>query len=430
MAALRFPGNYGEYYELETEACNLFFPIKHRPANWKSKITSQHVFAYKNAWFRYLWMHHDIGCKVNTAGFFIMNNCFKVDGFDRGEWTTYGKLFAGYNIGQTWGYGEGHCKRPFYGVSRAILFQGDRPLVMAQFRIAKIPGIKIGVATCEWGPLWHFDDDRGTTDAQLSEFLSKAKEEYVKKRGLSIRFDLRSTFAEDQDAHLINVFEKNGFKYDPQTRKYRTFVLDLSLDANELSARLHPEWRRRLKVSEKAGFEVEWGSSVEMFDRFRKVYDKMWAHKKFPTGANMNMIRKTLTIAKPEKDIVISIIGYQGEDVCAHIDSPLGNTMLSYLGASCPKARKNTNPGYFIRWAVIQKAKDMGLRWYDLGGITDLPSGEGVDEFKKRMNGKHIMYPGRFEVRNGKVLGTVIDVGIKYFSKLSQLLLVTGLFDP
>jgi lipid II:glycine glycyltransferase (peptidoglycan interpeptide bridge formation enzyme) len=349
-----------------------------------------------------------------------MVNRFVVDKFTAEEWSKCGNLLSCNNIYQTWSYGAAHCKKPFYSVSRAILFQGDRPLVMAQFRIAKIPGFRLGFATCQWGPLWPSDEDENITEAFLSEFLTKVIDEYSKKRGLSIRFDLHSTFREDKDAHLTNVFKKNGFKYDSQTRRYRTYILDLSLDCNELRSRFHSEWRRRLRISEKVGFYIEWGSNVEMFDRFRRVYDEMWAHKTFATGIDMDMIRETVKIAKPEEGFLISVVKHEDKDVCAHVDSCLGNTMYSFLGATSPQERKNTNPGYLIRWEALQKAKAMGLRWYDLGGVTDIPSGVSLDEYKKRMNGQYIMNPGRFELRYSGALGKISDLGIKYIQEIRK----------
>ena len=271
-------------------------------------------------------------------------------------------------------------------------------MVMAQFRIARIPIIGIGVATAEWGPLWHYDEDPSLAEDHLGEFLSEVRAEYGVKRGLQIRFDPRSTFSKEQDARLAQVFEKNGFKINPQIRKYRTIILDMSLDLDVLHANLHSKWRKELRDSEKAGLEAEFGSSVELFDRFRRIYDEMWTKKTFVTGVRMPAIRKTQSIANPSESFLIWLIRYQEKDIGAGVFIAMGNTMLYFLAATSPKSRQKINPGYSIMWASVRKAKEMGLKWYDLGGLTDLPD-SGVDKFKTRMNGTYIMFPGRFEAR-------------------------------
>lgn len=350
-----------------------------------------------------------------------MNNRFVVDKFTAQEWTTYGKLFTGNNIYQTWSYGEAHSQGWLYSVSRAVLFQGDRPMVMAQFRIAKIPCIGIGIATADWGPLWHYDDNRSSAEDYLSEFLSEVRNEYGVKRGLQVRFDPRSTFIKDQDARLSQIFEQQRFFANPNVRPYRTIILDLEQDLDVLRKNLHGDWRKHLVRAERPGLLVEFGSSVELFDRFRKIYDEMWGKKTFETGVNYNARRRMQNIAPEDELVMIWLFRHGEQDIGAGGFSALGNTMLSFLAATSPNAPKHANSGYLMHWLGVCKAKELGLRWHDLGGVTDIPGNE-IDKFKKRMNGTYVMFPGRFELRRGMILGTLIDGGIKISRKLRRIL--------
>lgn len=348
-----------------------------------------------------------------------MGNSFRVDKFTAEEWTKYGATFSCNNIYQTWSYGEAHSVGPLYSVSRAILFRGERPEIMAQFRIARIPVIGIGVATAFWGPLWRYDEDPSSAENHLGEFLSEVRKEYGVKRGLQIRFDSRGTFSKDQDACLTQVFETNGFKINSQIRTYRTIVLDLSLDLDVLHANLDSKWRRELGYSEKAGLETEFGTSDELFDRFCKLYDEMWANKTFATGVDIQAIRRTQKIAAADQRCLIWLALHQGEDIGAGVFSVLGNTLIYFLGASSPKARKKTNPGYLLQWLAVRKAKELGLRWYDLGGLTDIPD-SGVDKFKTRMNGMYTMFPGRFEAQSSDKRPFFFDVSERYFKQIRR----------
>ena len=350
-----------------------------------------------------------------------MRNSFRIDDVTAEEWTQYGASFACNNIYQTWSYGEAHSQGLLCSVSRAILFQGERPLVMAQFRIARIPLLGIGTATACWGPLWRYDEDVLSAEEHLGEFLREVKAEYGAKRGLQVRFDPRSTFSVDQDTRLVQVFQLHGFGVNAQTRAYRTIVLDMRLPLNVLHANLDNKWRRELGYSEKEKLQAEVGTSVELFDRFHRLYNEMWANKTFVTGVDIQSIRRTQCTAMADQRLLIWIVQHNGEDIGAGVFSLVGNTVLYLLGASSPQARRKTNPGYFIVWASIVRAHELGLRWFDLGGITDVPD-SGVDRFKTRMNGTYTMFPGRLEVRRGIVVGTLIDVGIEFLNRLRKLL--------
>jgi lipid II:glycine glycyltransferase (peptidoglycan interpeptide bridge formation enzyme) len=92
----------------------------------------------------------------------------------------------------------------------------------------------------------------------------------------------------------------------------------------------------------------------------------------------------------------IWIISDGGHDVAAGVFSAMGDTMLYFLGATSPHMRKDSNPGYLIQWLNLRKAIELGLHYYDLGGLTDLPD-SGVDQFKNRMGGSRVVFPGWFE---------------------------------
>ncbi len=349
-----------------------------------------------------------------------MSNHFRVDEFTEEEWQKFETTFSCNNIYQSWAYGEAHCSGSLKTISRAVLFDGDRPLVMAQFHVSRIPGIGLGVARTHWGPLWCHEEDPSSAEDHLGEFLSEVTGEYGVKRGLNIRFDPRSTFSKEQDDRLVQIFKQYGFSIDPHVRPYRTIILDLSQDLDLLRANLHSKWRNSLRKSEKVGFEVVSGYSIELFEYFLRIYDEMWANKTFKTGVDMLVIRRLQNMAAPGQGLLTFIVRHQGENVGAGVFAGFGNTIQYFLGATSPNLRQNINPGYFILWSSLCNAKSLGFRWYDLGGLTDLPN-SGVDRFKKRMNGKYIMFPGRFETQPSTIRALIFDMGEKCFKKMRQL---------
>lgn len=320
---------------------------------------------------------------------------FLVDQFSSDSWERWCKAFPTANLYQTWVFGETHCHGFGRAVSRAVLLDDNRPLALAQFRIKRIPFLRLGVAEANWGPLW--DESKVLADERIAaDFLAAVKNEYVTRRELSLQFELPGRADENLTPKLGAIFASNAFTPRSNERAYRTTMLNLGEGLEELRAKLHGKWRNSLNNAEKAGLEPEYGCSVGHFDRFRRLYDEMWAQKKFPTGVRMAAIRAYQERATETNKLRIWIIKDQGEDIAAGVFSALGDTIMYFLGASSPKGRKNANPGYLLQWLNVRKSVEEGFRWYDLGGLTDIP-GSPVDLFKVRMGGARVMFPGWFE---------------------------------
>ena len=62
-----------------------------------------------------------------------------------------------------------------------------------------------------------------------------------------------------------------------------------------------------------------------------------------------------------------------------------------------PTLRKGTNPGHVLQWLNVQKSVALGLGYFVLGGLADLP-GSGLDKFEIRMGGTRLMFPGWLEL--------------------------------
>jgi lipid II:glycine glycyltransferase (peptidoglycan interpeptide bridge formation enzyme) len=324
-----------------------------------------------------------------------MSNKLLVDGMGREEWTRGCAAFVANNIYQAWDYGESHNEGKLREVSRAALMRDGNPVVMAQFQIKRLPIGGIGIADTNWGPLWHFESG-AEGEACLTEFLEGIQEFYCVQKGLQLRFEIHGVADKDQNDRIVDILTKRGFIFKEDMRAYRTILLDLTPGLDRLRASFHGKWRNALNKAERAGLEAECGSTAQHFERFLQLYTEMWAQKRFPTGVHMDAVQAFHMNAAESDKLLIWIIRDQGVDVAAGVFSALGNTMLYFLGATSPRMRRDSNPGYLIQWLNLQKAIELGLRYYDLGGLTDLPD-SGVDQFKIRMGGVRVMFPGWFE---------------------------------
>jgi lipid II:glycine glycyltransferase (peptidoglycan interpeptide bridge formation enzyme) len=323
-----------------------------------------------------------------------MNSRLVVDRVTSRHWDALLRGFDSSSFYQVWEYGQIYGEGLFRSVSRAVLYDGDRALAMAQLQVKRLPVMGAGVADVHWGPGWRTEDLIERPEA-LGDFLDGLRKEYCQNRGLCIRLEPRSTGVTEVDRVQSEVLEHHGFTRSPASRPYKTILLDLAHDLPTLRRRLDGKWRNQLNVAERASLTMESGDSPELFDRFHAIYTRMWASKRFATGVRVPLIRELQRRLANSRTLLVQVAVDDGRDVGAAVCAAVGDTMLYYLGATHPDLRRHCRPGYLLQWANICKAKEMGLRWYDTGGIPD--DAQEVTRFKRGMNGTEVVYPGRYE---------------------------------
>lgn len=318
---------------------------------------------------------------------------FLVDQITSDQWYRYSEEFASMNIYQAWHYADLHCRGPLRNASRAILLNSDgNARAMAQLRIKKLPMISTGVADVEWGPLWN-TDSQILMHEELKLFLRYLKQEYVDKRKLIARIWPRSVYSEGEDASLSRVFAEEGFQKDATARPYHTVMIDLSDSVETIRKNLHRKWRNHLSKAERSGLTVEYLNTDDAFDRFFRLYQIMWTQKRFPTGVRVPIIGQLQRALPSNKKFLIIIIKKDDIDIGGIVCPVVGDTLIGFLAASLPEERAS-NPGNLSHWSAILKAKEMGFKWYDVGGYDD--QNPALAEFKTGMSSYKVVYPGCF----------------------------------
>lgn len=319
----------------------------------------------------------------------------RIDRVDPEEWDRLCCKFNGMNVYQTGLYGDLHCKGIFRSCSRIAVLQEQEVAALAQLRIKRIPLLPFGAAEMDWGPLW--GSVAGSTDlSALGKLLDEIRSEYCVKRKLQVRIRPRSTVLSDIDTKLHDLLTDRGFNKNPDVRPYHTVIIDLDKSLDTIRAEFHQKWRNQLNVAERAGLQYVCGSSIEYFDRFYEIYKKMWDQKKFPTGVRLPIIRELQNRFPEDKKFIVTLLHDGQTDIGGTVCAAFGDTMLYFLGATAPDLRNDSRPGYLLQWLHIMKAKELGMRWYDLGGYDDIDAPE-LARFKKRTNGLQVVYPGQYE---------------------------------
>lgn len=328
-----------------------------------------------------------------------INYRFLIDNFDQSDWALWLASFPDANIYQTWDYGRLHSAGTLRKVSRMVMLDGDRPAAMIQLRLKGFGSLVPGVAEGDYGPVWNGRPGIANPDV-LRTFLAKVVDEFGVRRRFQLRIRAQHTFSEQTAAALRIAFEDAGFTQNAAVRAYHTVVIDLSQTVEAIRKDLHQKWRNQLNGAERSDLTVERGKSADLFDRFCVIYDRMWAKKKFPTGVRIPLIRAIMDQSKESDRFIVTVVSDEKsgpkQDVGATVCAPVGDTLLYFLGATEPELRANTRPGYLMQWLHITLAKEMGFRYYDAGGYNE-QDGPEIAQFKLRMGGQPIIYPGQYD---------------------------------
>ena len=331
----------------------------------------------------------------------------EVDSWSSDEWSRMLDLFDDANIYQTWSYGQVRWGRS--SLSHLVLKCDGDVMGMAQVRIVRPTKLKFGMAYLRWGPLYV---RRGMAfDPEVATRMASALEcEYIKKRKLFLRI-LPNAFAGTQRAAAIQSAFSN-FDHEPiaPDNIYRTFVLDLAPDLNQLRKNLDAKWRNHLSRAEKIDLKVVTGAGTSEFRAFCSIYDEMRKRKSFDTTVDVEEFARIQEELPEVQRMRVLICEDHGVPVTGLVVSAIGDSAIYLLGATSDEGLR-AQGAYLLHWTMIRSLKDEGYRWYDLGGIDPIRN-PGVYSFKRGFSGADTVHISPLVRCTSVLSSTAVKVGL------------------
>ena len=311
----------------------------------------------------------------------------EIDSVTEPQWSGLLDHFEDANIYQTWTYGSIRWRAK--NLSHLLLKQSGEVVGMAQLRIVRPKNFRMGIAYLRWGPICQARN--GALDQNIVRAMADAlRQEYVEKRGLYLEI-LPNAFSDSPRGEIFqSAFSRFNREIGLSRGKYRTFVLDLQPSIEVLRKKFDAKWRNKLNGAEKNDLQITVSESVKDYDVFCKLYDEMWEKKRFETTVSTAEFRRIQEQLPASQRMRIVISHCKGEPVGSVIYSAMGDTAIYLLGATNGTGR-NLKAAHLMQWSVIQSLKEMGVRYYDLGGI-DPVANPGVYSFKAGMSGADVSH--------------------------------------
>lgn len=260
----------------------------------------------------------------------------------------------------------------------------------ACLRIKRLPALGRGIAWIAAGPLLrhrdHPDPSPETVQAVLAALRAHAT---ATGHILRLRFPVIARY---DVPSLDELAASQGFVHSERSPSYRTVVVDCDQDEDTLMRALHGKWRNPLRNALKAGLELDIVPIAEARSRFHALYQDVQATKGFRpdippefyyglTGSDFD--HEVLFARKDGADIAGMTIGRAGINAV-------------YLFGATAEAGRRLNAGHYLMWHSILRCKELGMKFYDLGGI-DPDSNPTVTRFKHRTGGADLQAAGPYE---------------------------------
>jgi lipid II:glycine glycyltransferase (peptidoglycan interpeptide bridge formation enzyme) len=162
-----------------------------------------------------------------------------------------------------------------------------------------------------------------------------------------------------------------------------------------------------MRQAERLGIKVRWTTDPDEVDKFSKLHAKFMARKGFHAEPDSDFYAEVQRLGGEGSGIALALADLDGETIAGHLNSDLGDTSV-YLLAYRDAADRRNNAAHLLNWAAIVRAHELGMKWYDLGGI-DPQANPGGYRFKSGMRGLDVTAAGPMELAPGPIAHRLVQ---------------------
>lgn len=322
---------------------------------------------------------------------------------DKTFWHDSMREFEDANIYQTWNFAALAQNEKI--VKHLAIYANQDLISLVKVRIRTVPILNRGIAYIFNGPLWQKKNRENNLEI-LSDILNALRQKFVVNQKLLLRI---KPYIFSDIIDNINFIENIKFKRIAKIRQYKTLVLYLDKDLDEIRKSFDPKWRNKLNQSEKKGLEIIEGNDSELYKDFLLVYNQMIERKKFKEYVNPYRIGKMNEELNSENKLKIFIAYKDKIPIASIVGSAMGNTGIYLLGAS-NEIGMNNKGAYLLQWEMIKWLKQRGFQRYDLGGI-DIDENPGVFNFKSGITDNEVVDMGTYKTYNSVLSKGIVNFG-------------------
>lgn len=309
---------------------------------------------------------------------------------DREQWNTFltsqprGHMLQSYDWGELTQY-LGGCVYHLGALEDGRLVGAMLLSVSPVPLPSSVPGIRYNWLYCTRGPTVERPDSPA-----LAALVAYAHRIAKKERAVVLRVEPNIA---DDDPHMdawLAAYHKLGFQTNPiSVQARRSWVLDITPDADKLLADSKMTWRQNVRVAERKGVIIREATCDTDFDKYYDLLTITSERDAFFIQSKDHH-KEIWHHFATKGDAVLYIAEHEGQALAAKMLIRFGDWCWDMYGASSNEKR-NLKATYLLQYRCFLWAKSRGCHFFDFCAIPEiLEPGEemwGVYEFKKGFGG-------------------------------------------
>lgn len=282
------------------------------------------------------------------------------------EWNELVARFPGLSLLQCWEHGEAKGAEGWH-CHRLVARRQDQVLGAVQVMVRPLPLVGGGLAWVSRGPL--------AADAQGQTDMLTALRHWARRQGLYLRV-----------APAVAEITHSGGLGGTGRLGWASALLDLAPDEAHLRKATQQKWRNCLNKAERQDLRVWQCEDGAEFEAFLCRHAAFVDTRGFSTSVTIALLRRLQADLVPEGRFVLLLAEHQGQPAAAVVLVRYGDT-AEYLAGHVLEAGRSVNAGHLLLWRAVTWARGQGCRWFDLGGMDDVRTPQGIFHFKAGLGG-------------------------------------------
>lgn len=285
---------------------------------------------------------------------------------------------------QSWEWGEWQ-KYMGKRVVRTITTEANK--VMAASQWVELPPKNIPVWYAPRGPVVSNDL------FNLPDFLKAHKKCF--KKALALRLE---------PEELIPNLSNSGIKIAP-SQPEKTIIVNLASSAEKLLSDMHEKTRYNIRVAKRHEVNIHSISAknltsqdIETCLNLLNATAKRQGFRDHSRSYIKSLLEFFGKLESADFTVKVYFAKHESDILCTAVMIDYSATRMYMYGGSS-EIKRNVMAPYLLHWQAIGDAKELGLKYYDLGGIETVnKKTAGFTKFKQGFGGNEITYPGTWDI--------------------------------
>jgi len=300
----------------------------------------------------------------------------------RDEWDALCRQCTHTTLLQSYAYAQTMRAVHKQGVRHGIIYIDGHRAGIVQMQEVKLFGHMIHGLSIDRGPLWfnNFGSLMHTnafTDALNMQFPNR----FGRKRRFLPEFISRNAVL--------------SFKNWPKVQYssgYKTILVDLSPELNEIRSNLKQKWRNILNKSEKTDLTVKVDTNLDCLGTFLSQYMSDRMQRRY-VGASPKFLSALAKYTGMHDECLLLMASINDEIVASILIFQHAHGATYQCGWTTPHGR-DKGAHHLLLWHAIGELKNRGITDFDLGGYND--DTDGIRKFKEGLGGQNIALIGSY----------------------------------